>query len=187
MENVRVWGPPHKAGFTLIELLVVIGIIGILSSIVLTSLNQARAKARDARRFQEAKQIMNALELYYTDNGHYPYPIAEGSWIYSTQTSGDWPVQFKNDLAKYMPTVPKDPLNIGTASWNTSFRYAYYSNTDPASTYCPQGKCYFLVFQVEKGPNPYEKTDGVMRCNGLVYDTSDTSYPNYITWGMGCK
>ncbi len=54
-----------KAGFTLIELLVVIAIIGILSSVVLASLNSARAKGRDAKRISDLHNIQLALELYY--------------------------------------------------------------------------------------------------------------------------
>ncbi|PIS13297.1 MAG: prepilin-type cleavage/methylation domain-containing protein, partial [Candidatus Tagabacteria bacterium CG09_land_8_20_14_0_10_41_14] len=55
----------NKKGFTLIELLVVIAIIGILSSVVLASLNSARKKARDARRVADIKQIQLALEMYF--------------------------------------------------------------------------------------------------------------------------
>ena len=50
-----------KRGFTLIELLVVIAIIGILSSVVLASLNTARAKGRDARRLSDLKGIENTI------------------------------------------------------------------------------------------------------------------------------
>ena len=52
-------------GFTLVELLVVISIIGLLAGIVLSSLNSARAKGRDARRVSDIKQLQLALTLYY--------------------------------------------------------------------------------------------------------------------------
>jgi len=54
-----------KKGFTLIELLVVVSIISLLSSIVLASLNTARAKARDARRKSDLNEIRTALEFYF--------------------------------------------------------------------------------------------------------------------------
>lgn len=61
----------NKKGFTLIELLVVIAIIGLLSSVVLASLNTARAKGRDARRMSDLHNIQLALELYYDKYGTY--------------------------------------------------------------------------------------------------------------------
>lgn len=66
-------------GFTLIELLVVIAIIGILSSVVLASLNTARTKARDAQRMQTVKSLKTAIELYATTNGVYPQYGSEGT------------------------------------------------------------------------------------------------------------
>ncbi len=79
-------------GFTLIELLVVIAIIGILSSIVLASLNTARQKSRDARRVADLKQVQLAMQLFYDANSSYP----------TTTLAALTPT--------YIATVPRDPV-----------------------------------------------------------------------------
>ncbi|MCX6703221.1 MAG: prepilin-type N-terminal cleavage/methylation domain-containing protein [Candidatus Zambryskibacteria bacterium] len=72
-----------KKGFTLIELLVVIAIIGMLSSVVLGSLNSARAKARDAATMRNFSQVQKALILYYDKYGRYPNetPVMTNAWV----------------------------------------------------------------------------------------------------------
>jgi len=65
----------QERGFTLIELLVVISIIGLLSSVVLASLNSARGKARDAKRQGDLRSMHTALELFYDSNKRYPSSI----------------------------------------------------------------------------------------------------------------
>ncbi len=58
----------NQKGFTLIELLVVIAIIGLLSTMAVISLNSARAKARDAKRLSDVKQLSTTLSLEAADN-----------------------------------------------------------------------------------------------------------------------
>jgi prepilin-type N-terminal cleavage/methylation domain-containing protein len=59
-------------GFTLIELLVVIAIIGILSSVVLASLNTARGKGANAAVKSNLNNMRAQAELTYdNDNGTY--------------------------------------------------------------------------------------------------------------------
>lgn len=74
----------RNKGFTLIELLVVIAVLGLLASILLVALNQARLKARDARRVADFKQISTALEFYYDKFGQYPALTVHVNW------TGNW-------------------------------------------------------------------------------------------------
>lgn len=73
----------ERDGFTMIELLVVISIIGLISVASIVALNGARAKARDARRYNDLKVIKKALDLYYFDHGAYP----NSGFAYSNQTA----------------------------------------------------------------------------------------------------
>ena len=56
-----------KKGFTLIELLVVIAIIGILSSVVLASLNSARSKGNNAAVKSNLANTRAQSELFYNE------------------------------------------------------------------------------------------------------------------------
>lgn len=109
-----------RRGFTLIELLVVIAIIGVLASIVLASLNNARRKSRDARRITDVKQIQLALELYFDgESSVYPIPsiTCDGTTLYGLQALA---------TEGYIPQVPRDPLSSGS---DRCYRYAAPATT----------------------------------------------------------
>lgn len=117
-------------GFTLIELLVVISIIGLLSSVVLASLNSARAKGRDARRLSDIKQLQVAMELAASTDVNNKYPASRTDLV----TDGFIPV---------LPTDPSTGSDYGYVVDSTGYLYCIgarvEANPPPISAPCPTG------------------------------------------------
>jgi len=152
-------------GFALIELLVVIAIIGMLSSVVLASLNTARIRARDAQRMTAISQLQNALELYYLDNRQYPpsggATAPSGSWTTSTDSS--W-ATFQTALAPYMSQLPRDPKQ-STSGWPYTtgvYGFSYYSHGS--------GTCHRQWYMIVWRPETTKTSPGVVSCGGPTYN-----------------
>lgn len=121
-------------GFTLVELLVVIAIIGLLLGMLVVSIKDIKAKARDSQRVADINSYATSLGLYHGD--YNLYPIYDG---YITRTD---PLSLALKAAGIMNAPPIDPLNqdaLGCGSLS-GYRY-YYRSVD--------GQDYYLGYCLE--------------------------------------
>ena len=116
----------NRRGFTLIELLVVVAIIGLLSTLSIVALNNARARSRDARRVADVKQIQTALELYFNDNSKYPTAPLGTSIVNPSASSTIYMAQ--------VPTPP-DP-DDGSCTATNAYTYTNPSSGTYTLAYC---------------------------------------------------
>jgi len=116
-----------EQGFTLIELLVVIAIIGLLSTMAVVSLNSARAKARDAKRLSDVKQMANILSIQATE-GTTAAALTGCTTAYSDASTCTGPGEV-SQFSKF-----KDPSTPGTACPVTPTGTCQYSVVAAAST-----------------------------------------------------
>lgn len=159
-------------GFTLVELLVVLAILSVLVTVTIAAFRSSQSRGRDAERKSDLKQIANAVELFYSDYGKYPfdtgtvlnacpYDPSTGNGSACSWGSGE----FTDGKTVYIKTVPKDPnsgshyyYRIVPGSNNQKFQvFAYLENTqDPQ---CLGGNC---------ATPPVSYSCGVKTCNFAV-------------------
>ena len=149
-----------KKGFTLIELLVVISIIGLLSSIVLTSVNSARNKAKVARAAADLKQLVLVLNFYLDANG--VYPCFDHTWDDTKERQ--W-------SAPYIPVWPTPP-------WGNQYHWEHSQQgfTFSISINAPGQQ---NAQDLDKAIDDNNLATGVLRGNGtrLEYGGMDQTVP----------
>jgi len=98
---VRVY---RKNGFTLIELLMVVAIIGLLLSLLLPSLSQARMRAKVVKAHAELRGITLAMDIYKNENNN---KIPPTRFSCNLRSQYDLPVE----LLPYLPKGRKNDVD----------------------------------------------------------------------------
>lgn len=131
-----------SGGFTLIELLVVIAIISLLSSVVLSSLNSARIKAKDTTIKASLNQMATLMTLNFTDYGDYcalqagwvsATTVCEGAFSgsYATNARGICKVIYNNTNAD-----PNYRLYTGQTQIGCATTYSFMVQLNNGNWYC---------------------------------------------------
>lgn len=161
----------HTRGFTIVELLIVIVVIGVLASIAIVAYNGVQAGARDAKRKSDVAAIVKALELYYTEKGHYPNATTytpgsttiNAAW--STTADASW-ANLEAVLQPYIAKLPRDPVSTPAVDVRSvvGYDYQYFGNQ---SSYCgvAPGQMYILNYRLESSAQP-DTLEGT--CNPTV-------------------
>ena len=109
MKSIR----SHKGGFTLIEIMIVVAIIGMLASIAIPHLGQARMKAQQNVCINNLRQIEGAIQR----------------WSLDTKKDEGQPVTY-SDIRSYLQH------SVVCPSGGTSFEDSYMITTVDAAPTC---------------------------------------------------
>ncbi len=113
-------------GFTLIEILVVATIIGLLTTVGATGFQSVTRGGRDALRKADLEQIRSAMEIYKSENNHYPTP------------TGGFP-DISSDYINPYPDDPKPSIYKYYYNQTTSLDYelcAHLENGNDIDDFC---------------------------------------------------
>ncbi len=163
-----------RKGFTLIELLVVIAIIGLLSSVILASLNSARNKGKDAAIKAGVDQLVTLMGENYDD--YTSYANLQYGWItaggYSCSTA------FTGTYASQAQAICTSIFNNAAENgWGGPGAYKIYMSNAVSTV-----TAYSIMVQLNDGKWYCAGSSGVKK----EYDSYGGAYPSGVTgcWGQ---
>ena len=167
----------RSRAFTLIELLVVIAIIGLLSSVILASLNSARQKAQYTAVASDLQEAYTAFYAWSLDLG--AWPGDGGNRSVATLISS-----YPTGLGKYLPSAPQWPFSSNVWSYDNDG-----DSRSPASctngSYSSGGVNLFIYGATE---DQYEALDKILdgdanpntatarSCGKIIYDPNGVDH-----------
>ena len=126
----------NQRGFTLIELLVVIAIIGILSAVVLASLNTARSKGNDAAIQSDLSTIRTQSEIYFDGPGGNAYgtnTVLESSCATADNMFNDSNI---NRAAAAANSIDSNNVTCNVSAGGTEYAVSAQLVTDTTKYWC---------------------------------------------------
>ena len=166
----------QKRGFTLIELLVAIAIIGILATLAVVALQQARQNARDSKRMADMKQLQTAMELFFNENGRYPTTEEWNSGSIVSSTSQE----------TFMYAIPTAPSPADGDCLEASNTYTYIPQNN-GSTYTIDFCTGKQVSDLPQGSKQMTPGGIIIGASGLVdgeNDDGQTEEVSNIVYGF---
>lgn len=124
MKNFR---GTKKSGFTLVELLVVIAIIGVLSSVVITSLQNARNRAANTAVKANLASMRSSVEMIYDNSGQ--------TYASTGQTLGPCPTVLDTTLFGQQPVLDSVTSALNAAGAGGSATCVSTPASAPVSTW----------------------------------------------------
>lgn len=177
-----------RSGFTLIELLIVIAIMAVITTLLMANFSGARERSRDIKRKADLAALKNALQLYYTDYGHYPddggdlkihgcgnLGTSTCNWTSGSVAGSVFSAGIAPNVSTYLGVIPGDPINTGAIG---SQQYAYCTNpvTMPQGSDCT--KVDFILYTTLENKSDPDIAKSQSRCG--VSQSTITNSPNNI-------
>lgn len=157
-----------RQGFTLVEIAIVVVVVALLCSIVVVVYGNVQQRSRDDLRLANTKQLMDALNTYFSQNGEYPNvcPGGDNSGCSTTLLAP----QLVPTYIREIPTDPSGRSSMYVRGVFPNMSYGLLVSYEASQT-CKTGKNYNGNFTYDAANNTWwGPVSSVPICNSPLPD-----------------